>query len=923
MEMTAVDTSRAAETGASFTASRADLAPALDFLARIVERRNTIPILSHILLTVSADGVALQASDLDMFGTVEIAADVHVPGRFTLELETLRDFVRKVDKGASLTLTASETRVAIAAGRARSQLATLKPDDFPTFARPVDAPAAFDGCAATWLRDLERVSRAVSTEETRYYLNGVYAHREGDSLALVATDGHRLVRVIRPLPEGAGDMPGAIIPRKAVAIICRMLKSEGGDFRAWFAPARMALAIGRYRLDSRLVDGTFPQYQRVIPDEAGLTHSLTIDAGELLAMTEGFKRGRAGTASADVLAIDLDEARSLYGKAGGDGAFSAELACTYSGPAARIGFNAGYLRDVATVLPSGALLMRSAGPDSAYLVQSAEAPEVTLVQMPYNGREEPLPEPRPARDVPAYQAPDGQACDLWGIVPHGAELPGSLLSSLCHERPRAAAPAEVEAYARDYARRCALPGADSLPVAPLGEGRVQFGARLSVSRTEIVERLNWETLTVEKETVTLPDEYEPGAFCLTLPGGGRQAPVTVSIDGGAEQEIAADHSGDIRKALTAIMGPDIKLSRAEKARLRAGNRPADPEPVAPVARRVVKAATAKRATRALEMLSGARAGMGTRAFDDCFEMFDGDAVAALMVERIRADRELAWRIYYGKRRVRDGDERFDVYARSYLSPALWAAVLDSIGNMPTSIAPAAMAEAIDAHRIAAPAPVEPAAPEASEEPAPDERDISAPEPVEAPSEPDSAPLADVSADQDPAPAQPAAPDGLADRIAALESVVQQLLAERAAEPEAREPAPAVLTVDRRRDPARLRMIRRYLAMRAERERLRAQLQAASEAADVARAELREALAGAAADRSKRATAVLHRYRARRALRTARAAERSASAEARAAMSGMLALTARADQLQARVDQLEGWDEERPAFPAPRRFEVVR
>ncbi|HEY1145473.1 MAG TPA: DNA polymerase III subunit beta, partial [Allosphingosinicella sp.] len=204
------------------TIERATLLKSLGHVQSVVERRNTIPILSNVLIEATEEGgIRLMATDLDLQVNETVEANVTQPGATTVSAHTLFDIARKLPEGSQVELSASEGKMQINAGRARFNLATLPRDDFPVIAEG-DLPTKFELPAATLRQIIDKTRFAISTEETRYYLNGIFLHVVDDRLRAAATDGHRLARVTVPRPEGAEGMPDVIVPRKAVTELYRL-----------------------------------------------------------------------------------------------------------------------------------------------------------------------------------------------------------------------------------------------------------------------------------------------------------------------------------------------------------------------------------------------------------------------------------------------------------------------------------------------------------------------------------------------------------------------------------------------------------------------------------------------------------------------------------------------------------------------------
>ena len=254
-----------------FTVDRAVLLKALAHVQSVVERRNTIPILANVLLAASDAGLRLTATDMEIAVVEEIpGVTVARPGRTTAPATTLYEMVRNLPEGAKIELDhpGGDAPLALRAGRFATSLMVLPVEDFPAMTDG-KLPFRFTLPAAT-LRDLiDRTRFAISTEETRYYLNGIYLHAaESDGqrvLRAVATDGHRLARVEEPLPEGAAGMPGVIVPRKTVLEVRKLAEQTQDEIEIRLSETKIRFTIGAVSLTSKLIDGTFPEYERVIP----------------------------------------------------------------------------------------------------------------------------------------------------------------------------------------------------------------------------------------------------------------------------------------------------------------------------------------------------------------------------------------------------------------------------------------------------------------------------------------------------------------------------------------------------------------------------------------------------------------------------------------------------------------------------------
>ncbi len=218
-----------------------------------------------MLIEAREDGsIRLMATDLDLQVDESVPANVEQPGATTVSAHTLFDIVRKLPEGSQVELTAAEGKMQVVAGRSRFNLSTLPRDDFPVIAEG-ELPTRFELPAATLRQIIEKTRFAISTEETRYYLMGIFLHIVDDQLRAAATDGHRLARVTVARPEGAEGMPDVIVPRKAVAELYRLLEELEGTVEISLSPTKVRFGLGSAVLTSKLIDGTFPDYNRVIP----------------------------------------------------------------------------------------------------------------------------------------------------------------------------------------------------------------------------------------------------------------------------------------------------------------------------------------------------------------------------------------------------------------------------------------------------------------------------------------------------------------------------------------------------------------------------------------------------------------------------------------------------------------------------------
>ena len=329
---------------------RAALLKAVSQAQSVVERRNTIPILANVLIEAEGSDVMFRATDLDIEVVDKAPAQVERAGATTVSATTLHEIVRKLPDGALVTLTADAAagRLTVEAGRSNFSLATLPKEDFPVMASSEYA-SNFSIDAAKLRRLFDKSKFAISTEETRYYLNGVYMHvstgEDGKVLRCVATDGHRLARIDTDLPAGAEEMPGVIVPRKTVGELRKLLDDDEMKIAVSVSETKVRFATPDITLTSKVIDGTFPDYTRVIPQ--GNTRKLEVDASDFARAVD-----RVATVSSErsrAVKLQLDEDRLILSvNAPDSGAAEEELAVSYNDERLEIGFNAKYLLEIAS-----------------------------------------------------------------------------------------------------------------------------------------------------------------------------------------------------------------------------------------------------------------------------------------------------------------------------------------------------------------------------------------------------------------------------------------------------------------------------------------------------------------------------------------------------------------------------------------------
>jgi len=333
-----------------FSMERAALLKAVSQAQSVVERRNTIPILANVLIEAEGDTVQFRATDLDIEVVDKGAAVVEKAGATTVAAVTLHEIVRKLPDGALVTLSDDTVsgRLTVEAGRSNFTLATLPKEDFPVMASSEYA-SNFSAPAPVLRRLFDKSKFAISTEETRYYLNGVYMHvAESDGgrvLRCVATDGHRLARIDADLPAGAEAMPGVIVPRKTVGELRKLLEDDEMQIAVSVSETKVRFATPEITLTSKVIDGTFPDYSRVIP--SGNTRRLEVDASDFAKAVDRVATVSSERSRAVKLALE-DDRLILSVNAPDNGSAEEELAVAYDDEPLEIGFNAKYLLEIAS-----------------------------------------------------------------------------------------------------------------------------------------------------------------------------------------------------------------------------------------------------------------------------------------------------------------------------------------------------------------------------------------------------------------------------------------------------------------------------------------------------------------------------------------------------------------------------------------------
>jgi DNA polymerase-3 subunit beta len=369
------------------TIERATLLRSLSHVQSVVERRNTIPILSNVLIEASADGtVKIMATDLDLQVVESMpAVSVDSAGAITVSAHLLFDIARKLPEGSQVGIEAAENRLTVKAGRSRFSLPTLPRDDFPMIVEG-DLPTSFELPAKVLAELIDKTRFAISTEETRYYLNGIFLHVSDEDqpvLKAAATDGHRLARYTLARPDGAEGMPDVIVPRKAVAELRKLLdEAPEGNVEIDLSASKIRFTLGGEGgvvLTSKLIDGTFPDYSRVIP--TGNDKLLKLDPRSLYEGVDRVATIATEKTRAVKMGLEADKV-TLSVTSPDNGTAAEEVSAQYSSEGLEIGFNANYLKDILHQIEGDSVELHLADPGAPTLIRQDEKSPALYVLMP-------------------------------------------------------------------------------------------------------------------------------------------------------------------------------------------------------------------------------------------------------------------------------------------------------------------------------------------------------------------------------------------------------------------------------------------------------------------------------------------------------------------------------------------------------------
>lgn len=367
-----------------FTVEKNSLKKMLAFVTNVVENRNTIPILANVSLRATDGKLFLKATDLDIEISGVIDAETDGVCETTVPARVLSGIVGKLSgSSVAFALEPDGSRISIKAGASRFQLSCLPADDYPNLSVGI-MPCKFELPQLEMAKLLEKTRFAISTDETRYYLNGVYLHAQdtpnGLCLRAVATDGHRLALMDVMAPDGVANMPGIILPRKAVHELGKLLSDQNGMVAVELSVGKIRFTVGNVVFTSKLIDGTFPDYMRVIPQNNDKTvivpkaeFGAAIDRVAVLAATTK-SRGVKIQAENGCVTISVDN--------GDAGSAMEKLDAEYQGAPMEAGFNSGYLLEIVGALGGDFAQLRMLDSAAPMVIQTSEDSPELYVLMP-------------------------------------------------------------------------------------------------------------------------------------------------------------------------------------------------------------------------------------------------------------------------------------------------------------------------------------------------------------------------------------------------------------------------------------------------------------------------------------------------------------------------------------------------------------
>ncbi|AAO53559.1 DNA polymerase III subunit beta [Pseudomonas syringae pv. tomato] len=362
-----------------FTIQREALLKPLQLVAGVVERRQTLPVLSNVLLVVQGQQLSLTGTDLEveLVGRVQLEEPAE-PGEITVPARKLMDICKSLPNDALIDIKLDDSKLIVKAGRSRFTLSTLPANDFPTVE---EGPGSltFNLVQSKLRRLIERTSFAMAQQDVRYYLNGMLLEVSAGILRAVATDGHRLAMCSMSADIEHADRHQVIVPRKGILEMARLLTEQDGMVSIVLGQHHIRATTGEFTFTSKLVDGKFPDYERVLPKGGD-----KLVLGDRQSLREAFSR-TAILSNEKYRGIRLQLANGqLKIQANNPEQEEAEeeIGVEYNGEALEIGFNVSYLLDVLSVMTTEQVRLILSDSNSSALVQESDNDDSAYVVMP-------------------------------------------------------------------------------------------------------------------------------------------------------------------------------------------------------------------------------------------------------------------------------------------------------------------------------------------------------------------------------------------------------------------------------------------------------------------------------------------------------------------------------------------------------------
>ena len=359
-----------------FSAERESLLAALQSVIGVVERRQTMPILANLLLSAEQGKLAITATDLEVELVTRAEIKSSADGRLTVPGRKLLDICRSLPDGVTLTFTQDKDRVTVKAGKSRFVLATLPAADFPVIDE-LAQQQSLELAQADLRRLLDKTHFSMAQQDVRYYLNGMLLETDGKMLRTVATDGHRLALCEMDLPSKTASQQ-VIIPRKGVLELQRLLGTEG-DVKITIGSNHIRAQIGDVRFTSKLIDGRFPEYSRVIP--AASPKAVVADRETLRSALQRTSILANEKYRGIRLALKKDS-MTLQAHNPEQEEAEEQVEVSYQGDELEVGFNVGYLLDALAAVDGNEVEIGVTDGNSSCLVRAPGATSARYVVMP-------------------------------------------------------------------------------------------------------------------------------------------------------------------------------------------------------------------------------------------------------------------------------------------------------------------------------------------------------------------------------------------------------------------------------------------------------------------------------------------------------------------------------------------------------------